>query len=57
MGKSKEAERCLLEGYRKLLADRGKDDEDTRLAYQRLEHFYASRGETRKINDIAVATN
>ncbi len=57
LGKPQEAERYLTESYRILLAQRGKDDEDTRQAYQRLEHFYAARGETRKMNDIAVATN
>jgi hypothetical protein len=57
LGKNKEAERFLLEGYQKLLAERGKDDEDTHQAFQRLERFYAARGESVKASNTAVATN
>lgn len=55
-GRTREAEKYLVEGYRTLVADAGADADARSRARERLTRFYTSLGRKEKLNDVVTQT-
>jgi tetratricopeptide (TPR) repeat protein len=55
-GRSAEAEKFLLEGYRGLSAASGADQDTKAKARERIARFYTDRGERHKLDELSLAT-